>query len=216
MNTKPTVDLSLYLVLDPRRCDGIDGLVTTTQQAVKNGATIVQLRAEADWKKRQWYNAALALKTALAPFHVPLIINDHIDIALAVDADGVHIGQKDLPVDVVRKLIGPNKLLGLSVSNAEQLAHVPVELVDYIGVGPVFPTTSKPDADPDLGLKQLTELMRNKQTPAVAIGGITIDSVAAVIQTGANGIAVVSAICGQPDPAYATKQLIEQINAAKK
>lgn len=213
MTHKPTFDLSLYLVLDPRRCHGIDGLVNTTLHAVKQGVTIVQLRAEADWKKRQWYDAARALKTALTPFNVPLIINDHIDIALAVEADGVHIGQKDLPVEVVRKLIGPNKLLGLSVSNAQQLANVPVDLVDYIGVGPVFPTTSKPDADPDLGLNYLAELMQKKHTPAVAIGGITVDSVVDVMQTGANGIAVVSAICGQPDPAHATQLLVQKLKS---
>lgn len=213
MNMKPAFDLSLYLVLDPRRCHGINGLVDTTLQAVKNGVTMVQLRAESDWKKRQWYDAALALKSALAPFDVPLIINDQIDIALAVDAHGVHIGQKDLPVDIVRKLIGPNKLLGLSVSNAQQLANVPVELVDYIGVGPVFPTTSKPDADPDLGLPYLAELMQKKHTPAVAIGGITADSIIDVMQTGANGVAVVSAICGQPDPACATRLLAQQLKA---
>jgi thiamine-phosphate pyrophosphorylase len=205
------LDLSLYLVLDPRRCNGINGIVDTTLQAVENGVTTVQLRAEPDWKKRQWYDAALALKKALTPYGVPLIINDQIDVALAVDADGVHIGQKDLPADIVRRLIGADKWLGLSVSNAAQLAAVPRDIVDYIGVGPVFPTTSKPDADPALGIDVLRTLMADKPCPAVAIGGITRQSAATVMATGVDGIAVVSAICGQPDPSLATRSLYDVI-----
>lgn len=215
MNRLTALDLSLYLVLDPRRCRTISGMVDTAVQAVENGVTIVQLRAEPDWKKRQWYEAAVALKKALAPYKTPLIVNDHIDVALAADADGVHIGQKDLPVEVVRRLIGPDKWLGLSVSNAEQLANVPADLVDYIGVGPVFPTTSKPDADPDLGIETLKQLMRTKPCPAVGIGGITLTTAADVIRTGVDGIAVVSAICGQPDPAQNAFQLAQAVRNAK-
>lgn len=215
MNKSTKLDLSLYLVLDPRRCKGIEGLVDTTLQAVNNGATVIQLRAEPDWKKRQWYDAALALKKALQPYNVPLIINDQIDVALAIDADGVHIGQKDLPPDIVRKLIGKNKWLGLSVSNLQQLQSVPVELVDYIGVGPVFPTTSKPDADPHLGVEKLRELMRNKPCPTVAIGGITAEAIKDIMGTGVDGIAVVSAICGQENPAEATKLLAKNIEAVR-
>lgn len=137
-----------------------------------------------------------------------------MDVALAVDAAGVHVGQKDLPAEVVRRLIGPDKLLGLSISSAAQLAAAPLALIDYIGVGPVFPTTSKPDADPALGLPLLTELMQHKRCPAVAIGGIDATSAAAVMRCGVDGIAVVSAICGQPDPTAAAR-MREQVEAAR-
>ncbi|MEI7432417.1 MAG: thiamine phosphate synthase, partial [Betaproteobacteria bacterium] len=126
-----TIDLSLYLVLDPELCGGPAEMVRTARLAAENGATVVQLRAP-QWKKRQWLETARELKAVLAPLGVPLIINDQVDVALAVDADGVHVGQADLPVAETRRLIGPGKILGLSVSNAEQLAAVP-EGVDYLG-----------------------------------------------------------------------------------
>jgi len=141
------LDLSLYLVLDPDLCGGADGMVRTAKLAAENGASVVQLRAPG-WKKRQWLETALELKRVLQPFGVPLIINDQVDIALAVDADGVHVGQDDLPVDVVRRLIGPDKWLGLSVTNAEQLRAVPEQGVDHLGIGPVFPTGTEGCAAP--------------------------------------------------------------------
>lgn len=212
--TKPALDLSLYLVLDPDRCGGIDGMVNTSLAAVSGGVTLVQLRST-EMKKRQWYEAALALKKALDPLHIPLIINDQVDVALAIDAAGVHIGQKDLPAEVVRRLIGPDKLLGLSASYASQMAEAPLDAIDYMGVGPVFPTTSKPDADPALGLPLLTGLMQKKRCPVVAIGGIDVTSAGQVMRCGPDGIAVVSAICGQSDPAQAARQLREQVEAAR-
>ena len=131
-----TIDLSLYLVLDLDLCGGPAGMVHTAIQAAKNGATVVQLRAP-NWKKRQWLATAFALKAALAPYGVPLIINDHIDVALAVDAEGVHVGQGDLPALETRRLIGPDRILGLSVGSAEEMATVPAAGVDYLGIGPV-------------------------------------------------------------------------------
>lgn len=212
--TKPVLDLSLYLVLDPERCGGINGMVQTALEAVSGGVTMVQLRST-EMKKRQWYQAAMALKAALDPLQVPLIINDQIDVALAVDAAGVHVGQKDLPADVVRRLIGPDKLLGLSASNAAQIAMAPLDDVDYLGVGPVFPTNSKPDADPALGMLLLADLLWHKPCPVVAIGGITADTAADAIRCGADGIAVVSAICGQPEPATAAETLRQRVESAR-
>ena len=115
-NEMKPLDLLLYLVLDPDLCGGAEGMVRTARLAAENGATVVQLRAP-NWKKRQWLATARELKSVLEPFGVPLIINDHIDIALAVDADGVHVGQDDMPVADVRRLIGPDKRLGLSVTS---------------------------------------------------------------------------------------------------
>ncbi|BCL77020.1 thiamine-phosphate synthase [Jeongeupia sp. HS-3] len=209
-----TIDLSLYLVLDPDLCGGIAGMVSTAVIAAQNGATVVQLRAP-QWKKRQWFDAAVALKAALAPTGAKLIINDHIDIALAIDADGVHVGQADLPVAEVRRLVGPGKIVGLSTSNAAQLAAVPLALIDYIGVGPAYPTGTKQDASAVIGVAEFAALMQAKRCPAVAIGGIGLGRAAPLISAGADGVAVVSAICGQPDVALATRALFNEITEAR-
>ena len=209
------LDVSLYLVLDPILCGGINGMVETTKIAVANGVTAVQLRSEHEFSGKNWYYAALALKEALSDTHVPLFINDHVDIALAIDADGVHIGQSDLPVDVTRKLIGNNKWLGFSVANRQQLDEVSWQLVDYIGIGPIYPTTTKQDAAPAMGMPQLTQLVKLKQCPAVAIGGININNATPVLQSGIEGIAVVSAICGQKNIQQATLSLLEKVQQAK-
>lgn len=212
---KKQLDLTLYLVLDPVLCDGINGMVNTTKFAVENGVTAVQLRSEQEYSGRNWYKAAQALKEVLIDTQVPLLINDHIDIALAVDADGVHVGQSDLPVEVARQLIGEDKWLGLSVSNYSQLERVPWQLVDYLGIGPIYPTSTKKDAAKAIGIAQLTELVKAKRCPAVAIGGIGANNLTEVIRTGIEGIAVVSAICGQGNIAKATSDLIRKIREAK-
>ena len=209
-NEMKPLDLLLYLVLDPDLCGGAEGMVRTARLAAENGATVVQLRAP-NWKKRQWLATARALKSVLEPFGVPLIINDHIDIALAVDADGVHVGQDDMPVADVRRLIGPDKLLGLSVTNAVQMAEVPYELVDYLGIGPVYPTGTKSDAAPVVGVSAFAELVAESRLPVVGIGGIQVGNCLPLVQAGAKGVAVVSAICGQEDPVRATKVLLERL-----
>lgn len=212
---KKQLNLDLYLVLDPLLCGGISGMVNTTEIAVANGVTAVQLRSEQALTGKAWYHAALALKTALADTPVPLFINDHIDIALAIDADGVHIGQSDLPVDVTRRLIGKDKWLGFSVSNQEQLNAVDWQQIDYLGIGPIFPTSTKKDAATAMGIELLTQQVKLKKCPAVAIGGIDINNISQVIQTGIDGVAVVSAICGQKNVAQATASLINKIQQAR-
>ena len=210
---RPDLDLSLYLVLDPDLCGGAAGMVDTARIAARHGASVVQLRAP-NWKKRQWYDCALELKRVLAPLGVPLIINDQVDVALAVDADGVHVGQSDLPVEAVRRLIGPHKWLGLSVSDAAELAAVPAGGVDHLGVGPVFTTATKGDAAPATGLPLLAELCAASRLPVVAIGGIGLANCASVLRCGADGVAVVSAICGQGDVAQSTRALRGVVDAA--
>ena len=207
------IDLSLYLVLDPDLCGGPAGMVRTAVQAAKNGATVVQLRAP-NWKKRQWLETAFELKSALAPYGIPLIINDHIDVALAVDAEGVHIGQDDLPVAETRRLIGPGKILGLSISDAAELATVPASGVDYLGIGPVYPTGTKADAGAATGIPLFAELVAATALPVVAIGGIHRENCEPLFAAGTDGVAVVSAICGQGDPARATAVLGEVIQLA--
>lgn len=203
------VDLSLYLVLDPDLCGSPAEMVRTAALAAENGVTVVQLRAP-NWKKRQWLETATELKRVLAPFGVPLIINDHADIAVAVDADGVHVGQDDLPVAETRRLIGPDKILGLSISNAVELAVVP-DGVDYLGIGPVYPTGTKLDAAAATGVPLFGELVAATGLPVVAIGGIHAGNCAPLFAAGARGVAVVSAICGQDDPARATAALLAEI-----
>lgn len=207
------IDLSLYLVLDPDLCGGPAGMLETARLAATHGAGVVQLRAPG-WKKRQWLETAQALIDMLRPLGVPLIVNDQVDVALAVDADGVHVGQADLPPEAVRRLIGPHKLLGLSVSNAAQLAKVPSG-VDYLGIGPAYPTTTKPDASAVIGIAPFAALVAQARWPVVAIGGIGVNNCAPLIRAGAAGVAVVSAVCGQPDPASATVALRARIDAAR-
>jgi len=199
------VDYTLYLVTDaPERYP--HGLLEGVEAAVAGGASIVQYRATAG-TRRHLYETACALRDLLQPRHVPLIINDQVDLALAVDADGVHVGQNDLPVDVVRRVIGPGKLIGLSITSPEQLDAIRTKTVDYLGLGPVFPTISKDDAAPALGLQQLASLAARTSLPTVAIGGISLGNAAAVFATGVTGLAVVSALSLVPDPAAAARAL---------
>ena len=203
---RPVVDLSVYLVLDPDLCGGAQGMIDTTRAAVQNGATCVQLRAP-HWKKRALVECARALKKVLRDFNVPLIINDHADVCLAVDAEGLHVGQDDLSAQDARAILGPDKVLGLSVSNAEELAAVDTPLVDHLGIGPIFSTSTKIDAGAALGIDGFAKLASRKPCPVVAIGSVKVPIVGDLIRAGADGVAVVSAICGQPDPGSATKEL---------
>lgn len=200
-----TIDYTLYLVTDaPDRYR--QGLLSNVEAAVSGGATVVQYRAT-NGSRQQHYATACALRDLLKPRQVPLIINDHVDLALAVDADGVHVGQNDLPVDVVRRLVGPGKVLGLSITAPAQMDAVPVSLVDYLGIGPVYPTGSKADAAPALGLDLLAELTARSPLPVVAIGGIGLAQAPAVFAAGVAGIAVVSALSSATDPAAAARTL---------
>jgi thiamine-phosphate pyrophosphorylase len=138
---------------------------------------------------------------------VPLIINDQADLALAIDADGVHVGQNDLPAAVVRRMIGSKKLLGLSITGTDQFKTIPPKTVDYLGIGPVFPTISKDDAAPALGLEQLARLTACTTLPVVAIGGIGLENAASVFAAGVSGLAVVSALSLATDPAAVARSL---------
>ena len=198
-------DYSLYLVTDsPDRYP--QGLLAGVEAAVGGGATIVQYRATTG-TCRHLYDTARALLDLLRQRRVPLIINDQVDLALAVDADGVHVGQNDLPAEVVRRLIGPRKILGLSITAPGQLDAVPPQTVDYLGIGPVFATISKDDAAPALGLKQLARLTALTALPVVAIGGISMENASSVFATGVDGLAVVSALSRATDPASIARAL---------
>ncbi|WP_027370751.1 thiamine phosphate synthase [Desulfovermiculus halophilus] len=199
------VDASLYLVISRSDCRG-QNIFHVLEQAVQGGVTLVQLR-EKEMPTRDLVALAKEMKAFLARHSIPLIINDRVGVALAVGADGVHVGQDDMhPLDV-RPLIGPNRVLGLSINTEEQLREARSLPVDYLGLGPIFPTQTKKDCKPALGLKGLAAMCRKKHLPAVGIGGITARNAAQVMAAGAEGIAVVSAICGANSPMDAAAEL---------
>ena len=198
----PRFDLSLYLVLDPDQSERSGGLMETARAAVAGGVTIVQLRAP-QWKKRRMTEAARALRTLLAPKGIPLIIDDHADVMLASGAEGLHVGQDDLSAEDARSLIG------LSAGNLMELSGTRPDLVDYYGVGPVFSTRSKADAGAAIGIAGLQEVLAEARHPCVAIGGITKENAPQIGAAGADGIAVISALCGQPDVELAARNLLQ-------
>lgn len=208
-----TFDLSLYLVLDPDLCGGAEGMLRTTEEALEGGVTIVQLRAPT-WKKRALAACARDLLEMLRPRGIPLIINDHADVAAAVGADGLHVGQDDLSSADARRIIGPDMILGLSAGNVDEVRGVDPALVDYLGIGPVWATATKKDAGAAVGLDGLAALRAATPLPVVAIGGIGASNAADVMRTGVDGIAVVSAICGQASPRTAAENLLVQLRIA--
>lgn len=183
-------------------------------RALAGGATLVQLRDKGASDRDM-----LALGEALVPLcraaRVPLIINDRLDVALALGADGLHLGQDDGDVAAARARLGEDRILGVSAANAEELAKVPQNAVDYFGVGPVYPTSSKDDAGAAIGVEGVVAMRGLTEKPLVGIGGISADSAAAVIRAGAEGIAVVSAIGAAEDPAQAARRLREAVVGAK-
>lgn len=206
-------DLSLYLVLDPDLCRPL-GMVETARLAVAGGVTMVQLR-DKDASPRQMIETGRALKEALAGTGVPLIVNDDLEAAIAIGADGLHVGQDDIDARAARRLIGQDMILGVSVETEALAAAVDPAVVDYVGAGPVFATQTKPGHKPPVGLDGLARLIAATSLPAVAIGGLKTGHVEEVLKAGARGLAVVSAICGQPDPQAAAFELSEAIRKAR-
>ena len=179
-------------------------LVDVVAAAVQGGVTMVQLR-EKSATTREFLDEARALKAFLKPRGIPLIINDRVDIALAVEADGVHVGQKDMPVDIVRSMIGPGKIIGLSITNHAQLARPDSALPDYLGMGPLYAQTTKADASTPLGVEGFRALRAETGKPVIAIGGLNAGNSGPVLAAGANGLAVVSAIVSADDPRAAAQ-----------
>ena len=165
----------------------------------------MQLR-EKDATTRAFIDEARALKAALAPFGAPLAINDRLDVALAVDADGLHVGQDDLPVADARRLLGPGKFIGLSITALDQALRPDAAAADYLGVGPIYAQQTKSDAAAPLGIDGLRRLRGLTGKPIVAIGGLTPDNSAPVLAAGADGLAVVSAIVAATDPEAAARR----------
>jgi thiamine-phosphate pyrophosphorylase len=210
---KQVFDLRLMLVTDAA-LSARRGLIATMLAAVAGGVTVVQLR-DKQASDGELIATAGALRDALATTGVPLIVNDRPDVARAAELAGVHIGQDDGDPARARALLGPDALIGLSVTRAEEVAAVDPAIVDYVGLGPVFATATKPDAASALGLDGLRMIGRRLPLPFVAIGGINAGNAAAVIAAGAAGLAVVSAISAANDPRAAAAELRRAIDRAR-
>jgi thiamine-phosphate pyrophosphorylase len=195
----------LYLVTDEKLCLGRP-VAEIVEQAVSGGVTAVQLR-EKNLSTRDFINRAVQLKKILSAYHVPLIINDRIDIALAAKADGIHVGQNDMPYDLFTKIIPGQMIRGLSVETPEQANEAENYKLDYLSVSPVFLTATKSELEHEWGLEGLKYLAAKTKHRLVAIGGINKSNAEEVMKAGAKGIAVVSAICSAPDPGIAASEL---------
>jgi thiamine-phosphate pyrophosphorylase len=202
----------LYFVSDRGLC-GDKPLADVILQAVRGGAACIQLR-EKEITTRLFIEEARQIKALLAPFRVPLIINDRLDVALAVKADGVHVGQDDMPYEIARKLMGPEAIIGISVETWEDVERAEGLDVDYLGVSPVFATPTKTDTKKPWGLSGLARIRAFSRHPLVAIGGLNPSNAEAVVLAGADSIAVVSAICASPDPYAASRKLTGIIDSA--
>jgi thiamine-phosphate pyrophosphorylase len=210
------IDLRLNAIIDPDR-SGEHDLIDLARRIAVGGATLVQLRDKGN-ETRAMIERAREIKAALESFAVPLVVNDRVDVALAAGADGVHLGQDDMAAADARALLGPDAIIGLSVSNLDEAAAAPVKLIDYVGIGGVYATASKQQKSPPIGPEGFARVAcalraRAPGLPAVGIAGIEASNAAAVIAAGADGIAVISALSFAPDPAAAARTLREIVDA---
>jgi len=199
----------LYIILDPSACPA-RSLVEVLTMAAEAGASLFQYRNKTASLKEA-YTEALALRQAAAAAGVLFIVNDRCDLALAVDADGVHLGQGDMPLDLARKLMGRNKLIGISTHNSAQVEEASIGKPDYLGFGPIYKPGSKQDHDPVVGLEGLRSIRSLTSLPIFAIGGIQVDQVREVMLAGARGVAVISAILKASDISAAVKGFCAQM-----
>jgi len=210
------VDLRLYALVDPAVSGG--RTLVDLAQRIADSATLVQLR-DKHGSTRAMIEQARALRAALEPLGIPLLINDRVDVALAAEADGVHIGQDDMAVPDARLLLGRNAIIGLSIKTAEQARAAPLELLDYVAIGGIYGTTSKDNTAAPIGpsgLRSLVDVIRTRRAnyPVCAIAGINAANAAEVIAAGADGVAVISALSLAPDPASAARELRAVVDGA--
>jgi thiamine-phosphate diphosphorylase len=203
----------LYIITDQQLSGGRSHL-QVAEEAIHGGADVIQLRDKTG-SSGELYNSARQIRDLTRKHQIPFIVNDRLDITLAVDADGLHVGQEDLPVSVARKILGPSGILGVSAGSVEEALQAEQDGADYLGVGPVFEARStKADAGEPKGLSLISEIRKQCQIPVIAIGGISVENLAAVFQAGADGIAVISAIVAAPDIQEATlafKKVVESL-----
>ena len=209
MSKKHTLLGKLHLVTDRQLC-GNRSLEEVVELAAQGGVDVVQLR-EKSASSQEFLELARTLKKLLSCYAIPLIINDRIDIAMAANADGIHIGQNDMPYQQARALLGPDKIIGISVSSIDELLATAIYDPDYLGVGPIFSTPTKSDAAQPIGIAGLAKLRALSNHCLIAIGGINHVTINEVLSTGVDGVAVVSAICAADQPkqaAYDLRRLI--------
>lgn len=201
---KAETDYLVYLCTD-RDLMSTETLEEAVEQAIKGGTTLIQLR-EKDCSSLDFYQTAVAVKKITEKYQVPLIINDRVDIALAVDAEGVHVGQSDLPAKEVRRIIGDDKIVGVSAGNMEQAIKASEDGADYIGVGAMYATSTKKDAK-HTSMEELAKIRKSVSIPIVVIGGVNENNISDFYGTGIDGVAVVSAIISKPDIEQAARNL---------
>jgi thiamine-phosphate pyrophosphorylase len=212
MNFIMNINWKLCLIADSQAREK-KRLSMIVNQSVKSGATLVQLRGKA-LAIKDFLDLAFEIRDILRPKKIPFLINDRIDVALACDADGVHLGQEDLPLQRARKILGKNRLIGISANSFFEALDAEKNGADYIGVGPIFFTPSKKEPGQILGLSGLKAIREKVSIPILAIGGINKENVKGVIQAGADGIAVISAIMSADDAIKATRELKDSIRTA--
>ncbi|UCG14999.1 MAG: thiamine phosphate synthase [Deltaproteobacteria bacterium] len=207
------MDYSLYLVTDRDLSLGRSNL-EVIEAAVAGGVTVVQLREKYATTK-EFYEEGLRIRDFLQSKHIPLIINDRIDIALAVDADGVHVGQDDMPVDVARSILGPDKIIGASAFNVDEATTAEAMGADYLGLSPIFVTATKPELVEQIGIERISSFRESLRIPLVGIGSMNRSNVYEAVMAGLDGVAVVSAICAQEDPRAAAQAIRAEVMKAK-
>ena len=210
---KQNIDYSLYLVTDRGLARGRN-TVEVVKAAVSGGVTCIQLR-EKDCSTLEFIEQARAIKSFIGTREIPLIINDRLDVALAVGADGVHLGQSDMPLEIAQKIAGPSMLIGISAESVQDAIEAENGGADYLGVSPIYATPTKTDTAPPLGLPGLREIKKRVNIPLVGIGGLNNSNAAEVIRNGADGVAVVSAIVAADDPETAAMNLKQIIDEAR-
>jgi thiamine-phosphate pyrophosphorylase len=206
-------DLLLHVITDHEWSLGRD-ILTVATAALDGGATVIQLRDKMA-STRVLIEEGLALRALTRERGALLIVNDRLDVALAVEADGAHVGQEDMPVALARRLLGPERILGVSAATIQEAEAAVAGGADYLGVGPIFPSRGKIDAGPATGVSLLTELAQRYTTPLVAIGGITAANAAEVMQAGASGIAVITAVVNAQDIVAAARHLRTTVEMAR-
>lgn len=203
---KPEIDYTLYLCTD-RKIMTADTIEESVELAIKGGVTVVQMR-EKECTSKEFYEIAKAVKEITDAYEVPLLINDRLDIAMAVGADGVHLGQTDIPIQAARNLLGADKIVGATANTPEKASIAWKMGADYIGAGDVFGTATKSDTK-HISLEELKEICKAVPIPVVAIGGVNAANIGLLRETGVEGAAVISAVVGQEDITAAAEQLIE-------
>lgn len=213
MYERQKIDYSLYLVTDRALSLGRSNL-EVIEAAVSGGVTLVQLR-EKEASTQEFYQEGLNIKDYLEAARIPLIINDRIDVALALDADGVHLGQEDMPVDVARKILGPCKIIGASAFTTQEAVAAESMGADYLGLSPIFVTTTKPELVAEIGLEGISSLKQAVKIPIVGIGSMHQSNAYEAVRAGLDGVAVVSAICSQEDPKAAAAAIKAEVMRAR-